>query len=402
MAQILIVDDDQTISQMLTMLVEQLGHRADCSALIRDGMKQVSTGAYDLVILDVLLPDGDGIDMLPHIRESEASPEVIIITGNADPDGAELAIKNGAWDYITKPFSIGGITLKITRALEYRKEKRTSKLPVVLNREDIIGNSPQMNLALKRLAQAAGSRANTLITGETGTGKELFARAIHQNSPLAERRFVVVDCAALPESLIESTLFGHEKGAFTGADSTKEGLIKQSDGGTLFLDEVGELPLNIQKAFLRVIQEHKFRPVRGRNEIKVDFRLIAATNRDLDDMVRQGTFRSDLLFRLRSLNIELPPLRQTPRRPQGAALYYTNKLCDIYSTEMKGFSPDFFDALSTYEWPGNIRELFNALEEVLSNARQEPTLFSYHLPTHIRAHLARIKVNSQQSDSAPC
>jgi two-component system NtrC family response regulator len=258
-----------------------------------------------------------------------------------------------------------------------------------------------MNLALKRLAQAAGSRANTLITGETGTGKELFARAIHQNSPLAERRFVVVDCAALPESLIESTLFGHEKGAFTGADSTKEGLIKQSDGGTLFLDEVGELPLNIQKAFLRVIQEHKFRPVRGRNEIKVDFRLIAATNRDLDDMVRQGTFRSDLLFRLRSLNIELPPLRQRPGDLKELALYYTNKLCDIYSTEMKGFSPDFFDALSTYEWPGNIRELFNALEEVLSNARQEPTLFSYHLPTHIRAHLARIKVNSQQSDSAP-
>lgn len=401
MGNILIVDDDKTISQMLTMLVGQMGHHCESAGTIQDGMNMIASGSFDLVILDVLLPDGDGINVIPKIKESVSTPEVIIVTGNADPDGAELAIKNGAWDYIMKPFSIGSITLKLTRALEYRKEKKASKLPIVLNREDIIGNSPLMNSVLNRLAQAAGSRSNTLIVGETGTGKELFAKAIHQNSSIADQRFVVVDCAALPESLIESTLFGHERGAFTGADSAKEGLVRQADGGTLFLDEVGELPISIQKKFLRVIQEHKFRSISGRDEIKVNFRLIAATNRDLDEMVRRGKFRSDLLFRLRSLNIELPPLRMRSGDIKELTIYYTNKLCEIYSTETKGFSPDFFDALNSYGWPGNVRELFNALEEVLSNARQEPTIFSYHLPTHIRAHLARISVRNHREEVPP-
>jgi two-component system NtrC family response regulator len=399
MANILIVDDDSTIARMLTMLVDQMGHHCESAGTIHDAMKLISSGSFDLVILDVMLPDGDSINMVPKIKESPSIPEVIIITGNADPDGAEMAIKNGAWDYIMKPFSIGSITLKLTRALEYRKEKKTSKLPVVLNREDIIGKSPLLNSALNRLAQAAGSRANTLIVGETGTGKELFAKAIHQNSPIADQRFVVVDCAALPESLIESTLFGHERGAFTGADVAREGLVKQADGGTLFLDEVGELPLSIQKTFLRVIQEQKFRSISGRDEIKVNFRLIAATNRDLNEMVRRGRFRSDLLFRLRSLNIELPPLRMRSGDIKELTIYHTNKLCEIYSTETKGFSPDFFDALNSYGWPGNVRELYNALEDVLSNARQEPTIFSYHLPTHIRAHLARISVDNRREEN---
>jgi two-component system NtrC family response regulator len=293
------------------------------------------------------------------------------------------------------------MTLPLLRALQYREEKMAAKPPVALKREGIVGSTPQMRACLELLAQAAYSNTNVLITGETGTGKELFASAIHHNSPRAGGNFVVVDCTALPDTLVESMLFGHEKGAFTGADKSHKGLIKQADRGTLFLDEVGELPPHVQKAFLRGLQERRFRPLGGKQEIESDFRLVAATNRDLDEMVKEGRFRKDLLFRLKTFAIEMPLLRERQGDIRALAMYHVARLSDRYGTGTKGFSPEFLEALLAYAWPGNVRELFNAMERALTAAYMEPTLFPKHLPTHIRVELSRgsIKKNTPVKES---
>ncbi len=395
MANILIIDDDKSMCGMLAAMVKRVGHDAACAFMLKDGLHEALSKTFDVVFLDVYLPDGNGLEVLPRLRRVASVPEVIIITGAGDPDGAELAIKNGAWDYIQKPFSKKEVTLQLARALQYREEKKSRKPPVALQREGIVGNSTQMKACLDLLAQAANSEASVLVMGETGTGKELFAWAIHNNSPRAGRNFVVVDCAALPETLVESMLFGHEKGAFTGADRPKEGLIKQADGGTLFLDEVGELPMSVQKAFLRVLQERRFRQIGGKREVESNFRLVAATNRDLDQMVQQGQFRNDLLFRVRSFTIALPPLREHPEDIKELVMYHMTKLCERYGTGTRGFSHEFFDALSAYDWPGNVRELVSTLEMVLASARDEATLFPKHLPTHIRVKVARASVTRE-------
>jgi two-component system NtrC family response regulator len=397
MANVLIVDDDKLICETIANLVRRMGHQATCSYTLQDGLEKASSELLDVVFLDVRLPDGNGIEVLPRIQASPSLPEVIIMTGYGDPNGAELAIKHGAWDYIQKPSTMDAMTLPLVRALQYREEKKASKTMMILKREGIVGNSPKIKGCLDLLAQVAGSNANVLITGETGTGKELFAVAIHKNSPRSDKNFVVVDCAALPETLVESILFGHEKGAYTGADRARDGLILQADGGTLFLDEVGELPLPIQRSFLRALQERKFRPVGGKEEIESDFRLIAASNRNLDGMVRQGNFREDLLFRLRSFSIELPPLRERPEDIKDLTIYYVEVLCKRYEIEPKDFSPEFFDVLTSYPWPGNVRELINALERALVNGRYERILFPKHLPIHIRAQIARSSVGEKDT-----
>ena len=253
MASILIVDDDPLARDSLARIVKKMGHDAAEAGSLGSAREMIPSNAYDLVFCDVRMPDGSGLDLLPEIRAAAASPEVIIVTGFGDPDGAELAIKQGAWDYIEKPLSVKAVMLCIERALQYREKKKSSFQPVALNVEGIVGASPKLRACLDLLAQAAASEANILITGETGTGKELFAQAIHRNSGRSNRSFVVVDCAALPETLVESTLFGHVRGAFTGADKPRDGLVRQADGGTLFLDEIGELSVSIQKAFLRVL-----------------------------------------------------------------------------------------------------------------------------------------------------
>jgi two-component system NtrC family response regulator len=336
----------------------------------------------------VNLPDGNGIEAIQQVRRLSSVPEVVIFTGAGDPDGAELAIKSGAWDYILKSASIQEMTLTLTRALEYRAEK-SAKSPEFLNRKGIIGGSDRINACLDQVAQAAAGDANVLITGETGTGKELFADAIHRNSRRADHSFVVVDCAALPRELVESILFGHEKGAFTGADKSRIGLVKQADHGTVFLDEIGELPLDLQKTFLRVLEERRFRPVGSQRQVDSNFRLVAATNRNLDRLVKDGKFRQDLLFRIRTLLIDLPPLRERSRDIRDLAIHFTDKICDLADLEPKRFAEDFFDALQRYPWPGNVRELLHAMEHAISAARQDKTVFVRHLPSTIRIHLAR-------------
>lgn len=394
MASILVIDDDKMLCDMMCRHLEYIKHTAAYALTLKEGFDLLDTASFDVVFLDVRLPDGNGLAAIPKVLEMSFNPQVIIITGEGDPNGAELAIKSGAWDYIQKPLSLDKMNLPLNRVLQYRESlERIKKTPVVLKREKIIGNSPKIAACLDSMAQVAGTDAIIMLTGETGTGKELFAKALHDNSQRSDKNFVVVDCAALPETLIESSLFGYEKGAFTGADRSKEGLIKQADGGTLFLDEVGELGLTLQKAFLRVLEEHRYRPLGSKHEVKSDFRLISATNRDLDRMVKNGQFREDLLHRLITITIELPPLRERLEDIKALAVHYLINICARYGIESKGFSPDFFDALCAYPWPGNVRELIHALEESVNRARYEPTLFPQHLPNRIRIQVARSSVD---------
>ena len=392
MANVLIIDDDDMMCATLSNLVRRSGHDVVCAMSMRDGQKQAAAKLFDVVFLDVHLPDGNGLDLLPMLEALSLAPEVIIVTGFGDPHGAELAIKSGAWDYIEKSSSAKEIILALERALQYRQEKRAvsqKRTVTALKRHAIIGGSPKLQACLDMVAQAADSDVNVFITGETGTGKELFARAVHENSQRARGNFIVVDCTALPETLVESLLFGHEKGSFTGADKARDGLVRHAHCGTLFLDEIGELPLNLQKAFLRVLQERRFRPLGSSREIESDFRLVSATNRNLDQMVTAGLFREDLLFRIRSYVIDLPPLRERPEDIDALSRFYADRFCEGYGIPSKGFSPDFISTLRTYPWPGNVREFIHTMEQTLASARDETTLFPKHLPTSIRVAVTR-------------
>ncbi len=392
MADVLIIDDDVMFSEMLSDMVKRLGHNASRAVNIREGLEKTLSGSFDIVFLDVNLPDGNGLDVLSEVREASSSPEIIIITGFGDSQGAELALRNGVWDYIEKPSSIKEMQLTLIRALQYREERASRKPTATLKLEGIIGKSPQIKACLNLVAQAAQSDANVLITGETGTGKELIASAIHYNSLRSDKNFVVVDCASLPQTLVESILFGYEKGVFTGADKTREGLIKQANGGTLFLDEIGELPLIVQKNFLRVLQEHRFRPLGSNKEIESDFRLISATNRDLQKMVVDKHFREDLLFRVKTFSVDIPPLRERPEDIKELVIYYIAKFCRRYRIAVKEFSPEFLDSLIAYSWPGNVRELINTVEKSISEAFNEPTLYAKHLPVEIRIGLKKMEL----------
>ncbi len=397
MGSILLVDDEELFRSLLTALVEKAGHQAVSAATLFEGLQLAQQHPFDLVFLDVGLPDGNGLDALPRFRSSPSQPEVLIVTGATDSNGAELAIRSGAWNYIRKPFTATDILLQIKRALDYHEKKTGASSHKNLDRGRIIGQSAELNHCLDLVAQCAGTDANVLITGETGTGKELFAQLIHRNSPRADKYFIIVDCAALPEHLIESILFGHVKGAFTGADQERKGLIAQADEGTLFLDEVGELPPAAQKSFLRVLQERCFRPVGGDRERESNFRLVAATHRNLDLMVTEGQFRSDLLYRLRTFAIHIPPLRVRKRDIEAMAMHFVFTLCNRHRIPIKGMLPEFLGMLSCHDWPGNVRELVNTIEKAVLADPANPTLFPQHLDSAIR--LKSIQAATERSDS---
>jgi len=390
-ANILIVDDEHSLCDSLSNIFSAMGHTPFSANTLKDGLKLANSQNMDVVFLDVRLPDGNGIKALPEFKSVPSHPEVIVVTGYADPDSAELAMKSHAWDYIKKPASMAAIKLVLGRAIQYREEKsaKNTETIVAINRGGIIGTSGKIMDCLNMVARAAKGNKDVLIVGETGTGKELFSRAIHDNSDRRNNHFIVVDCASLPETLIESILFGHSKGAFTGANKSEQGLIRDADGGTLFLDEIGELPMSTQKTFLRVLQERRFRPVGETREVASDFRLVSATNKNLDEMVGKHLFRSDLLYRIRSVSIDLPPLRERKEDIKDLAVHYLMKSCEDHGTDMKGFSADFLEALESYPWPGNVRELYNTLDWVVTQALYEPTLYSQHLPTSIRIRIAR-------------
>jgi len=385
MANVLIIDDDRDMSDMLSEVVSTMGHTATAAFSLEEGLKAAAIQPYQVILLDVRLPDGDGIEKLPAFRGLPSSPEIIIITAFDSRDGAQIALNSGAWSYISKTNSIAEIRLTITKAIQYKEQQiKEIDIPRDLKLEGLLWKSSRMAVCITHLSQAFRSDASVLITGETGTGKELFARAIHNNSNRASMSFVTVDCAALPPTLAESLLFGHEKGAFTGADKSVDGLVKQADGGTLFLDEIGELPLAVQKSFLRVLQEQRFRPLGAKHELTSNFRVVAVTNRNLDEMITSGKFRQDLLYRISSIVIQIPPLRNRNDDLMELILHYVNKLCRRYGMNPKNFSAEFLETLSAYDWPGNVRELINCLEWTFAAAGQELTLYAKHLPTNIR------------------
>ncbi|MGA1825800.1 MAG: sigma-54-dependent transcriptional regulator [bacterium] len=400
MTNILIIDRNKSFYNVVSEKVREKRCALSYASSIIQGVDLCFTHTFHIIFLKSRMPDGHALDALPKIMDITPHPEVIVMSESANPEEAELMIKNGAWDYFELPSNPGAIDLIVIRVLQYNANKVPKDSLVELEKnsfEGIIGESLPLRSCLEIIIQAAKSDSNVLITGETGTGKELFALAIHNKSNRAHKNFVVVDCAALPETLIESTLFGHQKGAFTGADKTQDGLIMQADQGTLFLDEIGEMPLVIQKKFLRVLEEQTFLMVGGRKKQKSDFRIIAATNRNLDTMVSQKQFRKDLLFRLKAFTINLPPLRDRPEDLKPIAIYHMAEICKAYGIDKKEFSPDFFAMLAHYKWPGNVRELVNALERAIVAAKYEPTLFPQHLPLQIRAKMVSATVVTKKS-----
>ncbi len=401
MARILVVDDDELFRELLCTSVSRHGHTALGAGSLAQARRILAGQGVDVVYLDVRLPDGSGTLALEELRAVQDPPEVIIVTGQGDPDGAELALRCGAWDYIEKPASVDRMTLPMLRALSYRTEKRRQRIPSLPETTGIVGKSPRLASCLAQAGMAAASGVDVFITGETGTGKEIFARAIHATGNRAQGPFVVVDCTTLPGTLAESVLFGHERGSFTGADRKQAGLIEQADGGTLFLDEVGELPLPIQAKFLRVLQERSYRPVGGGQVRQSDFRLVAATNRDLSAMAERGEFRQDLLYRLGAFCLELPPLREREGDVKALLEWRVAQYAARTGQPAPEPSPEYLELLLSHHWPGNVRELLQSVDMSLVSALGEGMLLPQHLPLELRVRLMRGSVAARGYQTAP-
>ncbi|MCK5310495.1 MAG: sigma-54-dependent Fis family transcriptional regulator [Desulfobacteraceae bacterium] len=398
-SKILVIDDDSFICKVLIKRFEKMNYEAHCSSTLQQGLDKIFSDEFDVLFLDVNLPDGNGIEAIDSIREHPVAPEIIIMTGDSDPESAELAMKSRAWDYIQKSGSHKDFKFSLIRALEYRQQKQSNAQRKIIKRDSIIGDSRQITACLEKVSNASNNDSPVLITGETGTGKELFAKAIHENSSRNKNDFIVVDCAALPEHLVESVLFGHSKGAFTSADSNKTGLLKLADKGTLFLDEVGELPTAIQKKFLRALQEKKYRPVGSKKEISSNFRLVAATHRDVSKMIEHGKFREDFYFRIASLTIKLSPLKDHKSDIALLVKHHMDRKKKLYDESPHKLSNELMDDLNGYNWPGNVRELFNTIDYACSDAFNESILYPKHLPDHIRTFNIKNKIKTQKNFS---
>lgn len=384
MNKILLIDDEPVIHDLFAQLAKDLGLGFTGAPSLIKGLGTAAAKQFDIIFLDVLLPDGNGLDALQKLKATPGHPEIVVITGHGDPQGARQALQAGGWKYLQKPLGYDDISGAIEQILNFRKFSPHPRDISHARHDGILGDSPAIIQCIQTMADAAFRDVNVLLAGETGTGKELFARAVHDNSRRADGPYVVLDCASLTPNLIASHLFGHVRGAFTGADQTREGLIAQANHGTLFLDEVGELPREIQSTFLRTLETGRYRPVGGKTERRSDFRLVAATNRNLDLMVDQGTFRNDLLYRLRTVSIALPPLRHRGEDIVILSRHYNNVLCRTFNIPTKHLSKDILDALTRYQWPGNVRELVHAMEQAISTAGTNPEIYACHLPLHLR------------------
>ncbi|GHV56300.1 sigma-54-dependent Fis family transcriptional regulator [Spirochaetia bacterium] len=362
-AAILIIDDEPGIRRTLASILEDEGYKVQTAEDAVLGLEILNRETIDLVFLDVLLPKLGGMEALEQIRKDWPTVEVVIISGHANIDMAVRAVKLGAFDFLEKPLSLDKVLTICRNALtvqKLRKENQNLKKIAGLTKDEIIGTSKEIANIRALIKQAAASDARILITGENGTGKELAARAIHSGSARADRVFIEVNCAAIPDSLIESELFGHEKGAFTDAVSTRKGRFELAHGGTLFLDEIGDMSLSAQAKVLRVIQEQKIERLGGEKTIDTDVRIVAATNKDLEKECEAGRFRQDLFFRLNVIPIRLPPLRE---RTEDIPLLIHHFLKEMGS-EKTEFNTDALDFLTSYPWPGNVRELRNLAERI--------------------------------------
>jgi two-component system response regulator PilR (NtrC family) len=368
---ILVVDDERSMRDFLAIMLKKEGYQV---TVVEDGnqaIKAIQKDIYDLVITDIKMPGIDGLQVLQTIKELSPDTLVIMITAFSSTQDAVKAMKQGALDYISKPFEVEEIKLVVRNALE---RKRLSEENRYLKRElefrhisaAIVGESPAIQRVLKMIEKVSYNRSTVLILGESGTGKELVARAIHHNSPRRNKPFVTVNCGAIPEPLLESELFGHMKGSFTGAIANKQGLFELADGGTFFLDEIGETTPTIQVKLLRVLQDRQFKRVGGTVDIRVDVRIIAASNKDLEKMVREGTFREDLFYRLNVIPIYIEPLRNRKEDIPLLVNYFLRKYSEELRKTISGITDEAMKVLMDYNWPGNVRELENAIERAIA------------------------------------
>jgi len=374
---VLVVDDEQGMREMLSVLLSRAGYRVDAVSSGRQALKHIEVNTpYDVVITDLVMPGADGMEVLAAVKKHQSDSQVIVITAHGSTENAVEAMKGGAYDYVMKPFKVDEFRLVVERALEkYRllrenldlRREVTGRFEV----ERIVGSSTGMRKVVELCRRMGNTRTNVLITGESGTGKELVARAIHHLGSRSTCPFVSVNCGALPESLMESELFGHERGAFTGAIRKSDGLFREAEGGTLFLDEIGEIPLQVQVKLLRAIQERTVRPVGSMTEVPVDVRIVAASNLDLDKEVGEGRFRPDLYYRLNVVRIDIPPLHD--RREDIPALidYFLARYSREAGRKIKGMSREALQVLLDYHYPGNVRELENVIERAVALGANE-------------------------------
>jgi DNA-binding NtrC family response regulator len=386
MGSVLIIHERSDICHMLSPAIESHGHECFSLASCADAVHVLKSNAFDIVILDIDITEKPA-EAIAALAKSECRPHILIITNGCNPAMLEEAIRAGAWDVICAPFTQDELGQAINRCLHHRHARIGIKSHGDIKRDAIIGTSPCLEHCLDHIATAAHSNVNILILGETGTGKELFANAIHENSTRATSSFIVVDCTNIPRTLAESLLFGHERGSFTGAAESRDGLFRQADGGTIFLDEIGDLDLDVQKSLLRVLQERRFRPLSSKKEVASNFRLVAATNRNLEAMVKRGEFRKDLYHRLCTNVIQLPPLRERKEDILPIASYHVRQICAELGCEEKEISYELHHALTLYDWPGNVRELINVLHATAQNGTGECRLYPQHLPVDIRARV---------------
>ncbi len=366
-ARLLVVDDEPNVRASLQGILSDEGFRVDTVSSGEECLKAVTRKPYDVVLLDVWLPGRDGVAILEELQRVAPQVTVVMISGHGSIETAVRATKLGAFDFIEKPLSLEKVLLVLEHALEQRRlEQENLHLQELLRRESVmIGDSVPMQALRQQIAYAAPTDGRVLIYGENGTGKELVARLLHLQSPRRHQPFVEVNCAAIPEDLIEAELFGSVKGAFTGATSTRKGKFELADGGTLLLDEVGDMSLKTQAKVLRVLEEQRFSPVGSQEVVEVDARIVAATNQNLDRKIEEGSFREDLYYRLAVIPFEVPPLRDRTEDIPPLVEYFTGLFCRRYGRQSKHFDQDTMECLQRYQWPGNVRELKNLIERLV-------------------------------------
>jgi DNA-binding NtrC family response regulator len=384
----LLVEDEPNMVRTLAKILERRGHRVDSAANGEEALRRLERETYDLVITDLNMPVMDGMQLLREMRARGLTPATLVLTGHGTIQSAVEAMKLGAGDYLIKPCHPEELLIVVSRLLELRALKReVQQLRRAARQEsrfgEMIGQSPAMREVYRIIDAVSQNKSNVLVCGENGTGKELVARTIHQRGPWRERPFLAVNCGAFSETLLESQLFGHRRGAFTGAVDDHEGVFQAAHGGTLFLDEITEIPLSLQVKFLRAIQEREVTPLGSSRPVRFDARLIAATNRDIEEAVRRGDFRSDLFYRLNVVAIHLPPLRERREDIPLLVAHFVERFSRDYDIEPKEVTPAAMQKLIDYHWPGNIRELQNAIERAFALSRS-PAIDVEDLPAAIR------------------
>jgi len=370
MVRILAVDDDEPMRRLLMKELPRKGFEVETAPDGDTAFRLIKSNTYDVVLLDIVMPGTDGITLMKRLRQDPASPVIIVLTGRATVETAVDAMKHGAYDYLTKPYKLDELVIIINRAFEFGQLKKKNQLlqQELVRQEtssEIIAKSPRFRSILSLIRKIAPTDSTVLIQGESGTGKELIANTIWKNSKRNELPFIALNCAAFSENLIESELFGHEKGAFTNAYQAKHGIVEVADKGTLFLDEIAEMPLGLQANLLRFLDSGEFRRVGGNKTLAVDTRVIAATNKDLSSLISTGRFREDLYYRLNVINITLPPLRERKEDIPELSIFFLKKYSRKLSKSIAGFAPAVLDVLNGYDWPGNARELENIIERAV-------------------------------------